>query len=103
MFCALFPGAEGLSVNRTDFEGLDVAAEKSSLSRESFGEVIVEGSEGLEPWNCEKRSEYCALRRVTESEWLSRACQYERTSFRIKSRGILLLVFCRIERIIPAR
>lgn len=77
LFCASRADAasEGLSLKRTDFEGFrEEAAEKSGLSDGSLGEVMVEGSAGWEPWNCEKRSEYCALRRATESEWLRHTC-----------------------------
>jgi hypothetical protein len=44
------PAAEGLSVKRTDLEAFrEAAAEKSSLSDGSLGEVMLDGSEGLDP------------------------------------------------------
>lgn len=63
--------ADGLSVKRTDLEAFrEAAAEKSALREGSLGEVMLEGSEGLEPWNCAERSENCVRRRSSESACL---------------------------------
>ena len=56
-------------MKRTDFEAFrEAAAEKSSLNDGSLGEVMFAGSDGLEPWNCEERSENCSFRRAIASE-----------------------------------
>lgn len=71
LFCEVCASTLGLSVKRTDFEAFrEAAAEKSGLRDGSLGEVIVEGSKGWEPWNCDERSEYCAFSLDIESEWL---------------------------------
>lgn len=54
-------------MKRTDFEGFEDAAEKSALKAGSFGEVMFRAFEGVEPWNCDDKSENCARKRSSES------------------------------------